>query len=49
MFSYRNPIVDLRAFADRNFALGCLYSFIIGVGMYGIVYVMPLFLAQVRG
>ncbi|HEV8388876.1 MAG TPA: DHA2 family efflux MFS transporter permease subunit [Dongiaceae bacterium] len=49
MFSYKNPIVDLRAFADRNFALGCLYSFIIGVGMYGIVYVMPLFLAQVRG
>jgi len=49
MFSYKNPIVDLRAFADRNFALGCLYSFIIGVGLYGIVYVMPLFLASVRG
>jgi DHA2 family multidrug resistance protein len=49
MFSYRNPIVDLRAFADRNFALGCLYSFIIGVGLYGIVYIMPLFLANIRG
>jgi DHA2 family multidrug resistance protein len=49
MFSYKNPIVDLRAFTDRNFALGCLYSFIIGVGLYGIVYIMPLFLANIRG
>jgi MFS transporter, DHA2 family, multidrug resistance protein len=49
MFSYKNPIVDLRAFADRNFALGCLFSFVIGIGLYGIVYVMPLFLASVRG
>ncbi len=49
MSSYKNPIVDLRAFADRNFALGCLYSFIIGIGLYGSVYIMPLFLASVRG
>jgi MFS transporter, DHA2 family, multidrug resistance protein len=49
MFRYKNPIVDLRAFADRNFALGCLYSFIIGVGLYGTVYIMPLFLANIRG
>lgn len=48
-FTARNPIVELRAFADRNFALGCLYSFIIGVGLYGAVYVTPLFLARVRG
>jgi DHA2 family multidrug resistance protein len=49
MFSYDKPIVDLCAFADRNFTLGCLYSFIIGVGLYGSVYIMPLFLANVRG
>src|SRR5262245_35564946 len=49
MFSYKSPIVDLRAFADRNFALGCLYSFIIGIGLYGSVYIMPLFLANIRG
>ncbi len=46
---YRNPIVELRAFADRNFAIGSLYSFIIGIGLYGAVYLMPLFLARVRG
>lgn len=44
-----HPVVELRAFHDRNFAVGCLYSFIIGVGLYGSVYVVPLFFAQVRG
>jgi MFS transporter, DHA2 family, multidrug resistance protein len=43
------PIVDLRAFLDRNFAIGSLYSFILGIGLYGSVYLMPLFLARVRG
>jgi len=44
----RAPIVELRAFADRNFALGSLYSFILGIGLYGAVYLLPLFLARVR-
>ncbi|ABC20962.1 DHA2 family efflux MFS transporter permease subunit [Rhodospirillum rubrum] len=44
----KDPVVDLRAFLDRNFVLGCLYSFITGVGLYGAVYLMPLFLARVR-
>jgi DHA2 family multidrug resistance protein len=48
-FTYANPIVDLRAFSDRNFAIGCLFSFILGVGLYGAVYLMPLYLGQVRG
>jgi MFS transporter, DHA2 family, multidrug resistance protein len=49
VFSYRQPIVDLRAFANRNFALGSLYTFVIGTGLYGATYVVPLFLAEVRG
>jgi DHA2 family multidrug resistance protein len=49
MFTYRQPIVDLRAFVNRNFALGCFYTFLIGIGMYGTTYLVPLFLAQVRG
>jgi len=53
VFLYRtlradNPIVDLTAFRDRNFAVGSLYSFVLGIGLYGLVYVLPLFLAQVR-
>ena len=47
--SCKHPVVDLRAFGDRNFALGCLFSFIIGVGLYGSIYLMPLFLSSVRG
>lgn len=42
------PIVQLRAFQDRGFALGCALSFILGIGLYGSVYLMPVFLAFVR-
>src|SRR5947207_439959 len=49
VLSYRQPIVDLRAFLYRNFALGAFYTFVMGIGMYGTTYLVPLFLAQVRG
>src|SRR5262252_1746731 len=49
VLSYRQPIVDLRTFGNRNFALGCFYTFLMGIGMYGTTYLVPLFLAQVRG
>jgi DHA2 family multidrug resistance protein len=45
----RAPIVDLRAFANRNFAVGSLFSFVLGVGLYGLTYLYPVYLAQVRG
>jgi DHA2 family multidrug resistance protein len=44
-----NPIVDLRAFANRNFALGSMFSFVLGIGLYGLTYLYPVYLAQVRG
>src|SRR4030095_14851140 len=34
---------------DRCFALGCMLSFILGMSLYGMVYLMPVFLAFVRG
>jgi DHA2 family multidrug resistance protein len=43
------PIVDLGAFRNRNFAVGSALSFILGVGLYGLTYLYPLFLARVRG
>ncbi|MGQ0583525.1 MAG: DHA2 family efflux MFS transporter permease subunit [Reyranella sp.] len=43
------PIVDLSAFADRNFAISCALSFLLGIGLYGSVYLMPVFLGFVRG
>jgi len=49
VLSYRQPIVDLRTFLNRNFALGSFFTFMMGIGMYGTTYLVPLFLAQVRG
>jgi len=43
------PIVDLKSFADRNFALGSLFSFVLGIGLYGLTLLYPLFLGQIRG
>ncbi len=42
------PIVDLAALRDRNFAVGCFLSFALGIGLYGSVYLMPVFLGLVR-
>jgi DHA2 family multidrug resistance protein len=44
-----NPVVNLRAFKNANFTIGCFYSFVIGVGLYGSVYVIPLYLSSVDG
>ncbi|MES2073209.1 MAG: DHA2 family efflux MFS transporter permease subunit [Pseudomonadota bacterium] len=44
-----NPIVDLRALKDRNFALGSAFSFMSGVGIFATIYLTPLFLGRVRG
>jgi DHA2 family multidrug resistance protein len=43
------PIVDIRAFTNRNFALGSMFSFCMGIGLYGLTYIYPRYLAEVRG
>src|SRR6266436_2993101 len=43
------PIVDIRAFTDRNFGIGCMISFCVGIGLYGLTYMYPRYLAEVRG
>jgi len=43
------PIVDIRAFNDRNFSIGCVLSFCLGIGLYGLTYIYPRYLAEVRG
>jgi len=45
----RPPIVELRTLKNRNFAIGCVLSFVLGIGLFGSVYLMPVFLAFVRG
>ncbi len=43
------PIVDIRAFTNRNFGIGCVLQFCIGIGLYGLTYIYPRYLAEVRG
>ena len=43
-----HPIVRLSSFADRDFAIGCIFSFVLGIGLFGSVYLMPVYLAFVR-
>jgi MFS transporter, DHA2 family, multidrug resistance protein len=47
--TFAEPVVDLRALKDRNFALGCFFSFVTGIGIFATIYLTPLFLARVRG
>jgi DHA2 family multidrug resistance protein len=43
------PIVDLRTFINRNFSIGCLLQFCVGIGLYGLTYMYPRYLSEVRG
>jgi MFS family permease len=47
--TFSRPVVDLRALASRNFALGCWFSFVTGVGQFSMIYLIPAFLGSVRG
>jgi DHA2 family multidrug resistance protein len=44
-----HPVLRLVALKRRSFALGCVLSFCLGVGLFGSVYLMPVFLGFVRG
>ncbi len=47
--SAAHPVVELRTLARRDFAIGSTLSFVLGAGLFGSVYLMPVFLAFVRG
>jgi len=47
--TFARPVVDLRAFGNRNFLIGCILSFITGVGIFSTIFLTPLFLGYVRG
>ena len=44
-----NPVADLRAFRNRNFAIGSFQSFVTGAAIFSPIYLTPLFLGYVRG
>lgn len=45
----RTPLVDFTTFANRNFAFGTLAAVGMGLTLFGLVFIMPLFLDRVRG
>lgn len=47
VFTAEEPIVNLRPFANYNFAAGSLLGAVLGIGLYGLVYIYPLYLARV--
>src|SRR6266700_1456641 len=49
VFTAAEPIVNLRTFSNRNVAVGCVLQFCIGIGLYGLTYIYPRYLAEVRG
>jgi len=47
--THDNRIVDISLLRRRNFAAGCVLSFALGAALFGMVYLMPVFLSFVRG
>jgi DHA2 family multidrug resistance protein len=45
----KEPIVDLRVFKDRNFAVGSGLIMIVGISLYGSIVMLPLFLQTLMG
>ncbi|HET7411383.1 MAG TPA: DHA2 family efflux MFS transporter permease subunit, partial [Pararhizobium sp.] len=43
------PVVDFSAFRDINFTFGSVFSFVMGIGLYGLTYLYPLYLGRIRG
>jgi DHA2 family multidrug resistance protein len=43
------PLLNLRLLGRRNFGFGILANFLLGVALYGSVYILPVYLARIQG
>jgi len=43
------PLLNLRLLLRRNFGFGVLANFLLGVALYGSVYILPVYLARIQG
>lgn len=46
---HRNPILDLRLFQDWNFSFSMIVTFIGTIGLFGAIFMVPLFMENLRG
>jgi DHA2 family multidrug resistance protein len=44
-----NPVVDLTLLKNREVALGSMFLFVLGIGVYGTVFILPLFEQSLLG
>ncbi len=44
-----NPLVKLQPFRRPTFAFACVFNFVVGVGLYASIYLVPVYLGRVRG
>src|SRR3978361_275305 len=47
--SYKNPIVELRVLKNGNLRIGTILSFIMGFGLYGSTFIIPLYTQTLLG
>ncbi len=47
--SHHNPLINLGILRNRNFGLASIGSVGLGMGLYGSIYLLPLYLAQIQG
>jgi DHA2 family multidrug resistance protein len=47
--SFRNPVVQLRVLKNGNLRVGTMLSFILGFGLYGSTFIIPLYTQQILG
>ncbi len=48
-YNHPKPLVDLTVFKDRNLALGCVLVFILGVALYALTTILPVFYQNLLG
>ncbi|MCA2407588.1 multidrug efflux MFS transporter [Rhizobium leguminosarum bv. viciae 248] len=44
-----NPLLNLRLLVRRNFGFGIVANFLLGIALYGSVFVLPIYLARIQG
>jgi DHA2 family multidrug resistance protein len=45
----RKPLLNLRLLGRRNFGFGILANFLLGVALYGSVFILPVYLSRIQG
>ena len=45
----KKPLLNLRLLARRNFGFGVLANFLLGIALYGSVFILPVYLSRIQG